>query len=157
MTPLHYKENCQASANWWNANQMCHDMGMRLCKLSEMDDDKCCVTGCMFDVDKVWTSTSEPVYRLHQKNETGDSCNYKSDISGTSTDQVGVVCCGPDSVCVDPVANVATSATIEQAHVMCNALGLEVCRDSRLCSRCKNTQAYLDGLLIIGTKTYVSR
>merc|ERR1711950_23490 len=39
---------CDSSATWWEAHEICHEMGMRMCKASEINDDKCCVTGCMF-------------------------------------------------------------------------------------------------------------
>merc|ERR1711920_350934 len=52
---------CESAVDWYEAHEACHEMGKRLCSLSEMDDDKCCVSGCMFDVDKVWTSTSSPI------------------------------------------------------------------------------------------------
>lgn len=148
---------CESAVDWYEAHEACHEMGKRLCSLAEMDDDKCCVTGCMFDVDKVWTSTTTAVYRYHQKNETGDSCNYKSDVSSGSTTPVGVVCCGPDSKCVDPVSGTCTKLTPVAAQQKCAEIGLEVCRDSRLCSRCKSTKCYTDGEFIIGTKSYVSR
>jgi len=147
---------CESAVSWYEAQEACSEKGMRLCTLAEMDDDKCCVTGCMFDVDKVWTSSSVRHYRLAQKNETGDSCNYKADVSTTSAGDYGVVCCGDDSSCIDPVPGTCTKKTVEHAAATCEALGLEICRDSRLCSRCKATKCYVDGEYIVTTKTYVS-
>jgi len=147
---------CESAVTWYEANEACHEMGMRLCTLAEMDDDKCCVSGCMFDVDKVWTATSSPIYRTTQKNETGDSCNYHADVSSGSSTPIGVVCCGQDSKCVDPVQNTCTMLTPAQAQQKCAELGLEICRDSRLCSRCKSTKCYTDGAPMLATKSYVS-
>lgn len=147
---------CESSATWWEANEACHEKGKRLCTVSEMEDYKCCVTGCMFDVDKVWTSSFNIVYRSIQKNETGTSCNYKGDVGSTSTTPYGVVCCGANSKCVDPTPNTCTKVKASESHQICAEIGLEVCRDSRLCSRCKSTKCYQDGEYLIATKTYTS-
>jgi len=147
---------CESAATWWEANEACHERGKRLCTASEMEDYKCCVTGCMFDVDKVWTSSFNTVYRSVQKNETGDSCNYIGDIGATSSTPYGIVCCGANSKCVDPTPNTCTKTTVSEAHKICGEVGLEVCRDSRLCSRCKSTKCYQDGEYLVGTKSYVS-
>jgi len=147
---------CESAVTWWEAHEACNEMGMRLCKKKEMDDDKCCVTGCMFDVDKVWTGTPTIVYRSIQKNQTGDSCNYKAEPEVTTPGTFGVVCCGDDSVCEDPVTGTCTQKPVADAVETCRAKGLEICRDSRLCSRCKQTKCYQDGVMLIGFKTYVS-
>jgi len=147
---------CESAVTWEEALEACHEMQMRLCTLTEMESYKCCVSGCMFDVDKVWTGTLHPVYRAIQKNQTGDSCNYKEDISSSSTTQYGVVCCGSQSRCVDPTPGQCSMATPGNAQNMCYDIGLELCRDSRLCSRCKQTACYQAGTKIVGTKTYVS-
>jgi len=46
---------CEGTATWWEAHAACHQIGLRLCSKEEVDDDKCCASGCMFDVDFVWT------------------------------------------------------------------------------------------------------
>merc|ERR1711972_178192 len=148
---------CESSATWYEAQEACHEQGLRLCTKPEIDDDKCCVTGCMFDVDKVWTQSVGAVFRYHQKNETGDSCNYKSDVSSDETTEHAVVCCGGDGDCVDPVPGTCSKKTVDEAQKLCFSIGKEICRDSRLCSRCKSTKCYTDREMILGTKSYVSR
>merc|ERR1711972_556090 len=143
---------CESSATWYEAQEACHEQGLRLCKSSEINDDKRCVSGCMFDVDKVWTQTPTPVYRLHQKNETGDSCKYKDDVSAGTGDKYCTVCCGADGQCVDPVQGQTKFRTIEEGSELCASMGLEMCRDSRLCSRCKGTKCYQEGQKIVGFK-----
>merc|ERR1712190_217539 len=147
---------CESAVTWYEAQEACHEMRMRLCSKAEMEDYKCCATGCMFDVDKVWTNTLKVVGRATQKNETGDSCNYKEEISSSSSELYGVVCCGDNSVCVDPVEGQCTKKTLSGAQQMCLDMGLETCRDSRLCSRCKSTKCYTEGAKIAAFKSYVS-
>lgn len=147
---------CESAVTWYEAHEACNEMGMRLCKKEELDDDKCCVTGCMFDVDKVWTGTPTFVGRAVKKNQTGDSCNYFEDLEKTTPGDYGVVCCGENSVCEDPVKDTCTKKKVEDAFHLCKSRGLEVCRDSRLCSRCKHTKCYQDGVKLVAFKTYVS-
>jgi len=147
---------CEDSATWYEAQEACHEQGLRLCTASEINDDKCCVTGCMFDVDRVWTQSLSPVYRLHQKNETGVSCNYKADVSSSSETPYGVVCCDSDGGCVDPAQGTCTKTKPSEAAVTCAFSGKELCRDSRLCSRCKETKCYTDGEYILGFKSVVT-
>merc|ERR1719210_249054 len=147
---------CESAVSWWEAHEACHEMGMRLCKKSEIDDDKCCVTGCMFDVDKVWTSTSTFIGRSVKKNTTGTSCNYHEDLDFGNPAQFGVVCCGETSICVDPIPGTCTKKTVKDAIQTCAEAGLEICRDSRLCSRCKNTKCYTEGEKMVAFKTYES-
>lgn len=153
ITPTHF--GCESTATWWEANAACHEIGMRLCKLSEMDDDKCCQSGCMFDVDAVWTSSVVYHVRLHQMNENGGTCDHKEDVA-TNNDKQAFVCCGPDNTCVDPVPNVCLRRSFWDASVVCRDMGMELCRDSKLCSTCKHTKCFQDGAKILGFKSYVS-
>jgi len=154
-TPTRY--GCESSVSWHEAHMACHEMGMRMCSEAEIDSDKCCVTGCMFDIDKVWTSTLSLNYRAAQKNQTGTSCKYREDVSSSSTAEYGVVCCGVQSSCEDPVPGTCTmAASPGAAQTICHNAGMEICRDSRLCSRCKSTKCYLEGVKILTFKTYLS-
>merc|ERR1712241_941767 len=103
----------------------------------------------MFDIDKVWTSSIDYNIRLIQGGET---CQYKSDVTNSSH-IAGYVCCGPDQACLDPVEGVCSTGTLDVATRECAKLGMEVCRDSRLCSRCKETKCYQDGGMIFSFKT----
>merc|ERR1719361_3341440 len=75
----------------------------------------------------------------------------------SSTQKYGATCCGPNSECVDPVPGTCFQGTISEVHAKCLSLGLEMCRDSSLCSNCKSTKCYSDGVKILGFKSYLSR
>lgn len=147
---------CESAVTWFEAVEACNEKGMRLCTNAEMQDYKCCVTGCMFDVDKVWTGSRSSYYRATQKNQTGTSCNYHEDVSSGSSTPYGITCCGGQGECVDPNPGLCTTGTVAEAHTLCESKGMEMCRDSRMCSRCKATKCYTDGTKIIAFKTYVS-
>jgi len=148
---------CESSVSWHEALEACHEMDMRLCRAHDIRAHKCCVTGCMFDVDRVWTSTLDINYRSVYKNLTGpDNCKYGGDVSAGTTVKYGTVCCGPSSTCVEPVPGTCTMDTPGDAQRRCDSLGLEVCRDSRLCSRCKSTACYQSSTPMIAFKTYLS-
>lgn len=150
---------CESSVSWLEAHAACHEQGLRLCSKAEMQSYKCCVTGCMFDVDRVWTSTLKTHYRGAKKNITGTTCNYEEDLSSTSTNSgqgFGTVCCTSGGSCVDPVPGTCTmKATPADVQKHCHSMGHEMCRDSRLCSRCKSTKCYTNGVKMAVFKTYV--
>jgi len=151
---------CESSASWHEAHEACHEQGMRLCTAKEMNSYKCCVTGCMFDVDRVWTGTLQFYYQAARKlvvnRTTGENkCDYAGDVSSSSTDLIGVVCCGSDGDCVDPFnGSCHKVASPSAAQKLCNDHGLELCRNSRFCSRCRRTKCWEEEENVLTFKTY---
>merc|ERR1712127_760585 len=66
---------CYHSKNFFEASDLCKDAGGRLCSRAEMESKCTSGTGCLHDIDLVWTCS-----------DNGQSCASNSDCCSDSCD-----------------------------------------------------------------------
>ena len=67
------------------ALQRCADNGMRLCTVDELASNKCCATGCSYDLMRVWQTggVSKPGNNNQGKNHKNFALVFEKTVSAT--------------------------------------------------------------------------